>query len=96
MIGKLHDDAKLMRHDLMWGRDISDEDQWNEMEFADDFVSDVQQTDCAIESIRMILLTTKATLENIDRKNVETRNSVLESALSSIYNILLTPEGKPK
>ena len=57
---------------------------------------DAVAVDMALSNIRMILLSTDAALKGIDREDVAKRNGALESALSSIYNILLTPEGKPK
>ena len=69
---------------------------YNNLMQAKNLCEDVVATDAVLSNIRTILLSADAVLKGIDREDVAKRNGALEAALSSIYNILLTPEGKPK
>ena len=96
MIGNMADGAAAAMIAITLNVAFKTPCDYNNLMQAKNLCEDVATTDAVFNDIRMILCTAKVILEDIDSKNVETRNSVLESALSSIYNILLTPEGKPK
>ncbi len=96
MIGNMTDKAGAAFNAIDVSMTYGSQCDYDDYENARELYEDAVTTDAVLRDIRMILRTAKATLERIDHKNTETRNGVLEMTISGIYNILLTPEGKPK
>lgn len=96
MIGDMTYEAGMALNAIDVSMTYGDSCSYDNYENARQLYEDAVTTDVVLRDIRMILCTAKGMLENTDSKNTETRNGVLEMTICSIYNLLLTPEGKPK